>query len=919
MIMKKTIIYFAALLVAFSCARPELEQQGTVKGNGTGTGISLAIKSALVSPKTKATPPDGETTLNENKIYTLDYFLYKQDPSAEGNTSSVTPFMKGRFSYDGIEPITEELALANAKVISLEGEYTEAAPCYAYVIANLPADHFSKNSDGDIVYKATSTDNGTVIQPTWEGLEAIKLVTDYLNSLENGKFKAQDSFVMTGFNSVQVTGTGTDLIKVDLKRVVSKVSLKINVIKMIEQYVTNNVTQTEDYKGTWFPNIDEIQIYMSYANRAGLSSGTHVGRTYSQSQTDFFTYNRYAYIAEVDPEGTYKGQSLAKYQNEDASADYYTDNDSLVGTIVTDGEGNPIFIDGTEYPAYEVSGTPFYSYPMSWKTSDSHAPFIKLIIPWVQYDIKNTAFRNLEPDDPKYTALINAITSDNGFASANLEVTADGATTVIERLTTAAALQSRKGDEFYYKISIPAQDGNSTTDCALKRNNWYMINLDVAVLGSESDDASIQIHGSTMGIYVVDWSRPQDPLGGDLDGGRYLSVAQKEFTMNAIDELSIPVISSHNLKATIVSVRKRINSIGNGEWETLTSDEQTSRGIEVSTTGSSSVKLKNELHNEIVNAGTSNESWDLDCYPFEFVIRIDQVNSSGNVETESLTETITVTQYPPIYVDAKEGGNVMIDGFYGNVDGHFHTNATNNYYGNSSTTNYRSTAATPYAPVTQHANEQYNMTVISISSLGNNTQYTIQGNYGGTWDYLIADPRQPSGYLTGDLAAHFQGTYTQSNSNARLIAWSQEELNAVKLTNTTVPNFIAPRFMISSKWGGMGNWTDPPTGNNSDARRLEIVQKRCATYQEKGYPAGRWRLPTDAEINFVASLQRYDFIDELFTSGGRSISATGGVFTVTNPITYTRTNGNSCRCVYDLWYWGEEPVDGAESTYTVAP
>ena len=115
----------------------------------------------------------------------------------------------------------------------------------------------------------------------------------------------------------------------------------------------------------------------------------------------------------------------------------------------------------------------------------------------------------------------------------------------------------------------------------------------------------------------------------------------------------------------------------------------------------------------------------------------------------------------------------------------------------------------------------------------------------------------------------------------------------------------------------MANWQP---GQMSDDDRFETVQKRCATYQEAGYPAGRWRLPTPAEIAFIANLQRYDLINDLFTAQGYSISATGDVFTVSgNNVNVNQQRGTSCRCVYDLWYWGDEPVSGAATTYTIAP
>ena len=114
--------------------------------------------------------------------------------------------------------------------------------------------------------------------------------------------------------------------------------------------------------------------------------------------------------------------------------------------------------------------------------------------------------------------------------------------------------------------------------------------------------------------------------------------------------------------------------------------------------------------------------------------------------------------------------------------------------------------------------------------------------------------------------------------------------------------------------------------------------ERCAAYQEDGYPAGRWRLPTEAEIEFVILLEMNNYIDTpenvnfqywdhyYWTSSGTYYdcsknSPTGqredatGVIEFTSPgndAPYDVSNGKvrvSERCVYDLWYWGDEPYN----------
>ena len=148
------------------------------------------------------------------------------------------------------------------------------------------------------------------------------------------------------------------------------------------------------------------------------------------------------------------------------------------------------------------------------------------------------------------------------------------------------------------------------------------------------------------------------------------------------------------------------------------------------------------------------------------------------------------------------------------------------------------------------------------------------------------------------------------------------------------------------------------------------AKERCAAYQESGYPAGRWRLPTVAEIDFILSLSESttQHIPTLFdpgydnngywaeywagggwayvgktsymTSGGKPVKAfdfsdvpsTGSVTKTHDDVTYTvdrsedyyRTNYNSTnrnnlvwvRCVYDIWYWGDAPMTNNGGTAT---
>ena len=102
------------------------------------------------------------------------------------------------------------------------------------------------------------------------------------------------------------------------------------------------------------------------------------------------------------------------------------------------------------------------------------------------------------------------------------------------------------------------------------------------------------------------------------------------------------------------------------------------------------------------------------------------------------------------------------------------------------------------------------------------------------------------------------------------------------------------------------------------------MQERCATYQEDGYPAGRWRMPTKAEVEYIVMLSAKGYIPKLFNDDkdnpvGDYWCASGVVYPLragSVDITQgTDSGSHAVRCVYDDWYWGSEreKSSGAET------
>ncbi len=884
--MKKALIYIAmaGLLFMPSCVH-ELVPADRIVWKGTGTTLKLNAKISD-SPKTKATerPGDDDGNYNENKVYTLDYFIFNVDPAANKSTEAV---IQGRFTFDG------EIS---SQSVDVSEKFDETHnKCYVYTIANLPdkntspLNYFEINANGKLQHVVVSSQTTTtVLTGNYETLQAIEVVTDFKNSLENGQFKAQKSFVMSGLSQeITLAGDGNDVADVDLSRIASKISLNINVIKMIQQYSTNNTTQTEDYQGTWFPNVDHIQVYLNYANPSGLVSGAYEGREYEIGS--YFSYNRNAYISSVDPNGSYTTTSLARYDNDPSSPYYCNGNEDLIGSIFVDGQGNPVFIDGTTYPAFEVTGSPFYSYPTCWKTSDATAPFIKIIIPWVEYTIPDY-YRTLSPGSEDYNAIINAV---SGFPeSCELSYTIGGTTyNVTATRTTADVDAPRFGEEFYYKISVPAFLEEESSECALQANNWYMINLDVAVLGSETDDAAMTIDGSQMGIYVVDWSNPEDMIGGDLDGGRYLSTAKEKYVINGINSLDIPVISSHKLSITGYGGTGNPTATywtrsGGADAGSLTWNNTGDTGFTITATANTKVTLSHRLVPFNTSFTTANAK-DIAKITYKFRIR--------HSDNAAYYKDIIVEQYPSIYVETRNSAqySVFVNRIGGRTGGtayNNHGNNTNNSLGQISTTTSYST----------------NFTIVSVSSLAGLVATDVEPYK----SWVIGEPRikLKDAYLTDGNVKYYIDKYNNATTNR----WLQDDLGVPPdyfdnylVGDRDASNFISPKFMLASGRG----W-------NQGTRPWKGMAERCASYQEDGYPAGRWRLPTEAEILFCRLLGEKNLIENPFDSSIGYFATSGNY--ITNSGSFTHDTGNhSVRCVYDLWYWGDDPVPGVSGTYTV--
>lgn len=275
--------------------------------------------------------------------------------------------------------------------------------------------------------------------------------------------------------------------------------------------------------------------------------------------------------------------------------------------------------------------------------------------------------------------------------------------------------------------------------------------------------------------------------------------------------------------------------------------------------------------NHALNNDVSTSSFDSSPYVFTFEIR----HSDDNTYT---TGDIVVTQYPAMYIEELQSNKYVY--INGQVNGNSQVTAYDDHNNSLSVLVARTT----------------------INDSGDNTNshmYRIHVTSVAGMNYVIGDPRLWANTNVTTLDA-IAGQYMET-----------AEINEY---------MIAPEFMVASSAG------------KSQTLSYKYAATRCAAYQENGFPAGRWRVPTKAEIMFLIQLSEKNKIPTLFTPDANMSS---GAYWCSSGVVYPLTNGtveyrnftdaasihadNWVRCVYDTWYWGKNNYSEYLTTWSDYP
>lgn len=419
----------------------------------------------------------------------------------------------------------------------------------------------------------------------------------------------------------------------------------------------------------------------------------------------------------------------------------------------------------------------------------------------------------------------------------------------------------------YYKILLP---GNT-----LDPNCWYDISATLGGLGSLTKEGTVTVDLLNINV-SKDWKdaigEGQNNTDADLALPSVLAVEQNTYILYNQNSISIPFISSHDCTLTDAT-NAEITSKG------LPANQDSGAGTAVSTAAVDNAKHVINFTHNLTNMPETGTTYDYK----EFIHTYKLYHASNS----DVYEFITIIQRPALCVTQEQSytNTIFIDG------------AAYNNTANRSTYRVIETSSTTCTSV-----QRITASVLPTEGLLSN--------------YVLADPRNRNNQQEYYSTYNKQGTSNsigyQRTSAKHIDGRTGYQLTYSFPSDINNANCIAPEFIVCSGYPGVHGYY----------MGVDEANVRCATYQEAGYPAGRWRLPTTAEMTFVAKLQGDGKITTIFNDGYDYVASDGYVYHISsesaNKITKNTTGSNttkgSVRCVYDSWYWDNTAHPRLEGT-----
>lgn len=922
--MRRFLSYCLVLLLFVGCAKEEEYTEhvwdGPVMELFLDIENDMETKADEEEEEGASTEPydyPGENMYHENDIKWVDFYFYPG-----GKTSSQATYHR----REELKKLTRDHAafrfelttkIINDRIFPVTDE-VEGEQMQTVVFALVNVDKTLLDSQDDT---------------SLEALKTVLKTTNFEQYTESENHR-QKSFMMSGQTTITLKGrTRKEVIEdegstIQLERYACKITVGIKTKDQMEIPLKNDDgtpkvdDDNEPLSEVWTPCLEEMKLYLENGIKTVSLGGEPVD------------------TRQGVPDGyetlTYKDNPLLFFRDEGepGAPDYRQIFDTSDGYYNT-------------YPTY--------TYPQHWANGNEGAPFIKLVLPW-----ERAAYSK-------------------------------GGVTYIK--------SAKK--EFYYKILIP-NDVRPEYARSFVRNNWYHYNIDVGMLGADTDDTEVEL---TPTCYVYYWQDKNVVVKhADIGNARYLSVNQNLITINNETTTKINLTSSHPISFRVNSVTRpfygEVKVKDNGEFDPASKGDgivckaedgsyyldflEAAKTQEWFQLDGGAIVMTHALDNNY-----KSEKFDYSPYTMSVTLwHTDQVKSPETMEADlEKTEykaTVTIIQRPAIYIEEEKNSDPqLLDANGKPVAGDDTENNTERNKNRPVWKNYAHAGYIfhdaarlmrhrdnrnddgEYGTVAKHLRSGWKATESNAGNEqlewlqwrtvnftgGNRCMYTIHVTVlDKDSKYVIGDPRTrvPETWNNGEESAstvagspnyyywyksddwdhywsweHYYDGFTNPNDpSAQIVPFERdtEDANFVihfhsarvindkngpkrNLTyyypaenSARTKNMLAPAYRVSSRMGGVEFY------NGITRRSAEF---KCATYQEDGYPAGRWRLPTEAEVDFIGTLTKYSGFVELFGAKGFYWSANGAK----QPSGALETNRDYAlaRCVYDAWYW--DPFD----------
>lgn len=854
------------LLVLVSCTREKVFPD---EWDGPSIVVNLQLEEAYQTKADDVYEQPGDNVFHENEIKWVDFYFYP-----DGNTTEQASYHIRKT----LDQLTRNTATFRLELTPNQVNY-QIFPS-------------ASNTTETLVFALANVDKTLLDSQDDLSMTNLKslLVTTNFEADPGQENHRQQQFMMSGeayLHLKQPDGRTQKEVAEPLTIALSRYACKLTVSVKTQASVPIKTNRTDDNNNPvyeeWTPCVEEMKVYIADAVKT-VSLGGEPRKAASESEVL-----------------TYRANPLLFFQNQNTG----TDAEPIYEQIFDQSPGG-------YYNTY-----PTYMYPQTWENGKEGEPYLKLVLPWLR-------------------------TKDDANGIKELK------------------------KEFYYKILIPQDRRGGEYANTFTRNNWYHYNIDVGMLGADTDEASVLI--DPIDCYIYYWQDKNVVVKhADIGNARYLSVNQEQYVL--YDEASLPIrfTTSHPVSYQVRSATRPYygsqtsgpanggtiyrSGDGTGPADDLYPEGTYYLGYDAGGWFSQNGGIINMYHPLDDNYTSAN----FDYSPYTIVLTIYHSDKGIN---SNFSQTVTITQNPAIFITAEENSDPKLE-HPDDRETPYPDEAENaNYpvYRNYAHNGYvfidgqriwrHKTARNDdgeYGTIAKHLAQVSGLTwnkgsrtkgiadrlewlqwrTVNFTG-GNRNRYTIHVSVlPDDSDYIIGDPRT----LTPETWNNGLENQSPIVTTSTYYNWYDSDGNGERDAENTeyetqfrpgkhvseyktdgavehplqyyypaeesdrTKNMLAPALMVSSRFGGVEFY---------DGFTQRSARFKCATYQEDGYPAGRWRLPTKAEIDFIATLTQKSGFVKLFGAGGKYWSANGAVQPnagIQN-VSYALV-----RCVYDTWYW----------------